>query len=148
MAHFEKRSWEENTWFPEIGGVNFTERLYKFMGSVASNGTEIYTAWLVTDEEQDIQITPDSSRAFVSLVDDDSDTITVLDPSDGLWFNFMRATHQDSFDEVLRLVMPWSQATTGIVPTKEVYGRFLKATTNDIVGELFIPDSWDDSPQQ
>ncbi len=142
MAHFERRSWEENTWNPNVAGVDFTKRLYKFMADVALDGTQIYTAWLITDDEQDIQITPDSSRAFISLVDDDSDAITVLDPSDGLWFHFMRTTHGESFDEVLQMVAPWSQVTTGLVPMPQVYEQFLKTTTRDMTDELFIPDEW------
>ena len=142
MAHFEKRKWDENTWNPNICGVNLTERLYRFMGKVASDGTEIYTAWLVTDDEQEIQITPESSRVFMSLVDDESDTVTVLDPSDGLWFHYMRQTHGEGFDEVLRLVAPWSQTTTGVTPTPEVYERYLKTITADSSDD-FIPDEWE-----
>ncbi len=143
MAHFEKRDWDENTWNPNICGVNLTERLYRFMGKVASDGTEIYTAWLITDDESEIQITPESARVFLSLVDDDSDTITVLDPSDGLWFNFMRQTHPDSFQSVLQLVAPWAQTTTGVTPTPEVYARFLKAVSSDTETDDFhVPDEW------
>ena len=143
MAHFEKRDWDENTWNPNICGIDFTERLYRFMGKVASDGTEIYTAWLITDDESEIQITPESARVFLSLVDDDSDTITVLDPSDGLWFNFMRQTHQDSFQSVLQLVAPWAQTTTGVTPTPEVYARFLKAVSSDTETDDFhVPDEW------
>lgn len=144
MAHFERREWSENTWYPEVAGVDMTQRLYKFMGDVALDGTEIYTAWLITDDEQEIQITPDSARAFISLIDDESDTVTVLDPSDGLWFNFMRQTHGEAFDQVLQLVAPWAQVTTGITPAPEVYGRYLKAVTRDTeTEELFIPDGWE-----
>ncbi len=143
MAHFEKRDWDENTWNPNICGVNLTERLYRFMGKVASDGTEIYTAWLITDDESEIQITPESARVFLSLVDDDSDTVTVLDPSDGLWFNFMRQTHPDSFQSVLQLVAPWAQTTTGVTPTPEVYARFLKAVSSDTETDDFhVPDEW------
>ena len=143
MAHFEKREWDQNTWFPEIAGVKFTERLYKFMGDVALDGTEIYTAWLIADEDFEIQVTPESARAFISLVDDDSDTITVLDPRDSLWFNFMRITHPDSFDEVLQLVMPWAQVTTGITPAPEVYTKFLDTISKDTETEdLHIPEGW------
>ena len=141
MAHFEKREWDENTWNPNICGVDFGDRLHHFMGQVALDGTEIYTAWLVTDDNE-IQITPDSARVFISLIDDDSDTVTVLDPSDGLWFHFMRLTHGQEFDQVMQLVGPWAQVTTGITPTPEVYGRFLKAVTQD-AGD-FVPDSWVD----
>lgn len=143
MAHFEKRDWDENTWNPNICGVNLTERLYRFMGKVASDGTEIYTAWLITDDESEIQITPESARVFLSLIDDDSDTVTVLDPSDGLWFNFMRQTHPDSFQSVLQLVAPWAQTTTGVTPTPEVYARFLKAVSSDTETDDFhVPDEW------
>ena len=143
MAHFEKRGWDENTWNPEIAGVQFGDRLYKFMGNVALDGTEIYTAWLITDDEQEIQITPESARVFLSLIDDDSDTVTVLDPSDGLWFNFMRQTHPDSFQSVLQLVAPWAQTTTGVTPTPEVYARFLKAVSSDTETDDFhVPDEW------
>jgi hypothetical protein len=143
MSHFEKREWDQNTWLPEVAGVDFTKRLYKFMGDVALDGTEIYTAWLVTDD-QEIQITPENGRVFVSLVDDESDTITVLDPSDGLWFHFMRLTHGEAFDQVLQLVTPWTQMTTGITPAPEVYERFLKAATKDSeTDDLFIPDGWE-----
>lgn len=143
MAHFEKREWSDNTWYPEIAGVNFTQRLYKFMGDVALDGTEIYTAWLVIDDEVEIQITPETARAFVSLVDDDSDTITVLDPTDGLWFHFMRITHGDSFQQVFDLVAPWTALTTGITPTPEVYGKFLSTVSKDTeADDLHIPDDW------
>lgn len=143
MAHFEKKEWDQNVWKPEIAGVDFTERLHRFMGKVASDGTEIYTAWLITDDESEIQITPDSARVFLSLIDDDSDTITVLDPSDGLWFQFMRQTHPESFQSVLQLVAPWAQTTTGLTPTPEVYGRFLKAVSSDTDEDDFhVPDDW------
>lgn len=141
MAHFERREWEENTWHPEIAGVDFTERLYKFMGDVALDGTQIYTAWLVT-EDQEIQITPESSRAFISLVDDESDTITVLDPSDGLWFHFMRVTHSDNFQEVFDIVAPWAAVTTGVTPTEEVYAKYLEIVSQDTAGD-FLPDGWE-----
>lgn len=144
MAHFEKREWSENTWYPEIAGVKFGDRLERFMGAVALDGTEIYTAWLVTPDT-DIQITPDSSRVFLSLIDDDSDTLTVLDPSDGLWFNFMRQTHGEAFDQVLQLVAPWSQVTTGLTPMPQVYEKFLEVVSRDTApDELFLPDEWDE----
>lgn len=141
MAHFEKREWDENTWNPNICGVEFGDRLNKFMGKVALDGTEIYTAWLITDDVE-IQITPESCRVFISLIDDDSDTITVLDPTDSQWFQFMRLTHGESFDQVAALVVPWAQVTTGLVPMPEVYGRFLKTVTSDTDGELHVPDEW------
>lgn len=140
MAHFERREWDENTWHPEIAGVDFTDRLHKFMGNVALDGTQIYTAWLIT-EENEIQITPETSRAFISLLDDESDTITVRDPADGLWFHFMRVTHPDTFQEVLEMTMPWSAVTTGITPTEEVYGKYLEIVSRDTTGD-FIPDDW------
>lgn len=141
MAHFEKRSWEDNTWHPEIGGVDFTERVSKFMGNVALDGTEIYTAWLVTDDEQEIQITPESSRIYVSFVDDESDTITILDPSDGLWFHFMRITHKDTYEDAFRIVAPWSAVTTSIAPLPEVYSKYLEIVSRDTSD--FIPDGWE-----
>lgn len=146
MGHFEKREWSDNTWKPNVCGVDFSERLRKFMGDVALDGTEVYTAWLITDEGGEIQITPDSCRAFISLTDDESDMITVLDPTDSLWFQFMRATHGESFDQALELVTPWAQTTTGLVPTPQVYGKFLEVTTNDMQGEMFIPDEWTIDP--
>jgi hypothetical protein len=141
MAHFEKREWSENTWHPEIAGVDFTERLHRFMGEVAMDGSEIYTAWLVT-EDNEIQITPETSRVFISLIDDDSDTITVLDPTDGLWFNFLRVNHAEYFDTIRQLVSPWATVTCSLTPQEEVYKRFLKTITSDTEGDIFIPDDW------
>lgn len=143
MGHFEKRTWEENTWHPEVCGVDFTERLHRFMGKVALDGTELYTAWLVT-EDGEIQITPEGSRVFISLLDDDSDTITVLDPADGMWFNFMRATHgEEVFENVRRLITPWATVTASMTPQTEVFERFLKAVTKETQeDELFLPDDW------
>lgn len=141
MSYFERREWEDNTWQPEVAGVDFTHRLHKFMGDVALDGTEIYTAWLVTDDEQEIQITPDNSRAFVSLTDDESDTVTIQDPSDGLWFHFMRVTHREEFQDVLNLIMPWSMVTSGIIPPQEVYTKYLEVVSRD-ASDDFIPDDW------
>jgi hypothetical protein len=143
MAHFEKREWDENTWNPNVCGVDLTERFYRFMGRVASDGTELYTAWLVT-EDADIQITPETCRVFVSLVDDDSDTVTVLDPSDGMWFSFLRASHSEQFDTIASLIGPWATVTTSLTPNPEVYSRFLKTVTTDTeTDNLFIPDGWE-----
>lgn len=142
MGKFEKREWDENTWFPEVAGVDFTDRLQRFMGEVAMDGTELYTAWLVTDEVE-IQVTPESSRVYLSLLDDDSDTIQVLDPSDGLWFNFMRFNHQEVFDDVRKLITPWTTSITALTPSEDIYERFLKSVAKDTaVDNLFIPDDW------
>lgn len=143
MGKFEKREWDENTWFPEIAGVDFTDRLHNFMGQVAVDGTELYTAWLVTDEVE-IQVTPESSRVYLSLLDDDSDTIQVLDPTDGLWFNFMRFNHEDVFNSVVDLITPWTTMIGGLTPTEEIYERFLRSVTKDTgVDSLYIPDDWE-----
>lgn len=142
MGKFEKREWSDNTWFPEIAGVDFTDRLHRFMGEVAMDWTELYTAWLVTDEVE-IQVTPESSRVYLSLLDDDSDTIQVLDPTDGLWFNFMRFNHMEVFDDVRKLITPWTTSITALTPSEDIYERFLKTITRDTVEEsLHIPDDW------
>jgi hypothetical protein len=142
MAHFERREWADNTYFPEIAGVDFTRRIAQFMGEVAANGTEIYTAWFV-DGEHEEQVTPDTTRVFLSLVDDDSDTITMFDRRDGLWFSFLRANDPETFPTVLGLVMPWATATTSLTPATEVYQRFIAASTRDAEAEeLHIPDDW------
>ena len=143
MATFEKREWSENTWQPEIAGVDFSEGLHRFMGEVALDGTELYTAWLITDDVE-IQVTPESSRVYLSLLDDDSDTIQVLDPTDGMWFNFMRVSHGEIFDTVRALITPWTTSVTGLTPNEDIYERFLKTVTKDTtVDNLFIPEDWD-----
>lgn len=142
MAHFEKREWSENTYYPEIAGVSFSQRLAQFMGEVALDGTEIYTAWFV-DGDHEEQVTPNTSRVFLSLVDDDSDTITMFDRRDGLWFSFLRANEPESFQSVLELVMPWATTTTSLTPMAEVYQRFISASIRDTEkDDLFIPDDW------
>lgn len=143
MGAFEKRGWEDNIWQPEVCGVDFTERLHRFMGEVALDGTELYTVWLVT-ENIEIQVTPDSSRVYISLLDDDSDTIQVLDPTDGLWFNFMRVSHGEVFDNIRKLITPWTTVIAGLTPTTEIYQRLLDTMTKDTITEsLYIPDDWE-----
>jgi hypothetical protein len=142
MAHFERRTWEENTWKPEIAGVDFSLRVAKFMGEVSMNGTNVYTAWFV-DDDYEAQITPDTTRVFLSLVDDDSDTINVLDRRDNLWFTFIRAQHPETFPTVLQLVVPWATTASSLTPMEDVYQRFINASIRDTAGdELFIPDDF------
>lgn len=142
MAHFEKRSIEENTWFPEIGGVSFKDKLYRFLGEIASDGTELYTARFVDDDHEE-QVTPETSRIFLSGLDDDSDTISVFDRRDGLWFQFMRLTIGENFGQISALIQPWSTVTTGLTPHPEVYQRYLDQLTKDAEpDDLFIPDDW------
>ena len=143
MGNFVKREWDQNTYYPEICGVNFSQRLAKFMGEVALDGTELYTAWFV-DGEHEEQVTPDTSRVFLSLMDDDSDTVTMFDSRDGLWFSFLRAQDPDSFDTVLQLVMPWATATTSLTPMAEVYKRFIDRAVQDTnTDDLHIPEGWE-----
>jgi hypothetical protein len=142
MAHFEKREFDQNTWYPEIAGIDFTKRLHEFMGNVALDGTELYTAWFIDDDHEE-QITPETSRVFVSLIDDDSDTISVFDRRDGLWFQFMRHAHPESFQQVLTLVAPWSTVAQSLTPMPEIYQRFLDTVTKDTeTDDLHIPDDW------
>ena len=142
MAHFEKREWDQNTWNPNIAGVGFGDRVHHFMGQVALDGTELYTAWFV-DGEHEEQVTPDTTRIFISLVDDDSDTILVFDRRDGLHFQFLRVNMPEQFPQIFQLIAPWSTVTQSLTPLPEVYQRFIDMTTRDTaVDELYIPDSW------
>ena len=144
MAHFEKREWDQNTYYPEIAGVKFAERLHTFMGQVALDGTELYTAWFV-DEDHEEQVTPETSRVFLSLIDDDSDTVTMFDRRDGLWFSFLRVQDPDSFPTVLQLIAPWATVTTSLTPMAEVYQRFIARTISDTTtDQLFLPEGWDE----
>jgi len=142
MAHFERREWDQNTYYPEVAGVNLTQRFLQFMGNVALDGTELYTAWFI-DEDHEEQITPDTARVFLSLIDDDSDCITVYDRRDNLWFNYMRHQDPESFQTVLQLVGPWATTTTSLTPMAEVYKRFIDASIRDTeVEDFHVPDDW------
>jgi hypothetical protein len=154
MATFESRGLEHNTWNPEVCGVNFAKRLHKFLGEVAMPDEDdepvpMYTVWVVDDklvngQTLDEQITPDNSRIFLSLLDDDSDTITIYDRRDNLWFNFMRLAHPDVFDSICQGIAPWSVMTTALTPSEQVYKRFLDSVTEDTAqDEMFIPEGWE-----
>ena len=148
MASFEKRTLEENTWTPEVCGVDFTKRLYKMLGEMTMDEAEAYTVWVTVDDDSvgegyTEQVTPDNSRLFLSVLDDDSDVFTLLDKRDGLWFNFMRLEHQEYFDTICETVAPWTTMTTRITPMDEAYKRYLEAVSKDMAGdELVIPDDW------
>lgn len=142
MAHFEKRSIEENTWFPEICGVSFKDKLYRFLGEVALDGTELYTVFFVDDDHEE-QVTPETARIFLSGLDDDSDTISVFDRRDGLWFQFMRLTLGENFGQIATLIQPWSTVTTGLTPHPDVYQRYVEQLTKDTeADDLHVPDDW------
>lgn len=142
MAHFEKREFDQNTWFPEVAGVGFSERLARYMGQVASDGTELYTAWFV-DGDHEEQVTPDVAKVFVSLTDDDSDVIMIYDRRDDMHFQFFRSSMPDAFPHVFQLIAPWSVVAHSLTPLPEVYQRFIDMTTKDTeTDELFVPDDW------
>jgi hypothetical protein len=142
MAHFERREFEANTWNPNIACVDFTERLHRFMGEVAMDGSELYTAWFIDDDYEE-QITPETSRLHISLVDDESDTVLVLDRRDNLWFQFLRVAVPDLFDSVVELVRPWSTVVMSLTPSEEIYSRYLKLVSKDTsADELHVPEDW------
>ena len=45
MARFERRPLDENQWNMEVHGVDFRSQFYEYMGTVAADGAEVFTAW-------------------------------------------------------------------------------------------------------
>lgn len=142
---FHRRGIEDNVWQPEISDVDFTQRLHKYLGGIAT-GTEMWTAWAEV-EDDDLgagyvtQCTPENTKVIMSELDDDSDAVLFRDDRDGQWFRFFRAQHQHIFDYVAQTLMPWSVYQISLVPQEDVYSAMQRAMTCDL-GD-FIPDEWD-----
>lgn len=136
-VNFSKGDIELNKYQPERCGVDFTERLAKKMGEWATE-TEVYTVWVTFEADEfgeaiTVQGTPDNMRTFISELDDDSDTVSVLDPRDGKWFVFNRGKHNEIFDTIVSTIAPWSTNCYGLLPQPDVFERFLESA-------LEIPD--------
>lgn len=148
MASFEKRSIEENTYYPEVCGVDFRERIKQKLAQAAATGAELWTAWFTVNDDETgpgftQQLTQENCRVFMSDVDDEADTISVLDPRDGQWFTYTRFTHPENFMAMAQVVLPWSVRVGSMVPLTEPYSYVLKQMSNDIPdGVDGLPDGW------
>jgi hypothetical protein len=133
---FEKRPIEENTWKPEVAGIDFTEKLMDCLAHSAAQGAEVWIAWVTVEadglgEGYDEQVTPENTRTFMSQIDDDSDMVSYFDKRDGQWFTFYRFNHQEIFDSVVQTILPWSTNTVSIAPNEQIYERMIASMTND-----------------
>lgn len=148
-VNFSRRGIEDNTWSPNVCGVDFTERLMKTLGACAVQGIEVWTAWVEILEDASgpgytEQVTPENCQVVISDLDDDSDAVLLLDRRDGMWFRFNRLNHADIFNGVASTVAPWAQRFSSLIPTQAGYKSVLDQLGRDIgEGDLTLPDGWD-----
>lgn len=129
MIYFEKCPIEENLYVPERCGVNMSEKLTRMLGELATQA-ELWTVWVTLDEDGDLpglrmQGTPDNMRIYTSVLDSNSDAISVLDPRDGKWFVSLREYSADVFTSIQTLAQPWATNVYGLTPTEEIYKYYI-----------------------
>ncbi len=148
-VNFSRRGIEDNTWHPEVCGVDFYERLMKTLGACAVQGIEAWTAWVEVDGDDNgpgytEQVTPENCQVVISDLDDDSDSVMLLDRRDNLWFRFNRLNHPEIFNSVASTVAPWAQRFSSLIPTQAGYKSVLDQLEGDVEtgGDLTVPDDW------
>lgn len=144
MAHFYIKPFEENTWNPEVLGINYSERVAKLIGDLAVD-SEVWTAWAdIQDDEGDltIQCTPDNTQIHLNNVEPDADRVCLLDPRDGLYFTYYRYNYPEIFDTIAGWLLPWAVTISSITPIERALEGFLKQQTGD-VENFEIPDDWE-----
>lgn len=142
-----RRTIEENTWQPNLLGVNFTEIMAKRLGEAALQGVPLWTAWAVVEtdsagEGYEFQVTQDNCEVLISDFDDDSDTILLLDRRDSMYWRYNRLNHAAYFDNMVQIVAPWSKRTSSMVPTELAYKAVLEQLAGDVEQTDHIPDDW------
>lgn len=148
MANFFRRPMEDNEWRPIVCEIDFTDKMLKKIGELATQG-EVWTAWITLDEVEEpympevtFQITQENCRVISSDLDDDADAVQVLDPRDNLWFRYARvSTDPDVFEWCAVTVMPWAVRISSMAPLEEHYKPIIKLMSRD-VDDFQIPDTW------